>query len=254
MEARCVIKQLKIRHNYMKMTEKELIGKIRELRQIQPSKDWVSLTKSQILGKEDKYNNLISVFQILFSKPAYAGLVVVFVLFGLFGFSQNSLPGDLLYPIKKITEKSQAVFVSEEELPKYNLEIANKRLEELNEIAQTNQVKKLAPAISEFQANISEAAKSLAKVKSQDVEKIVAQTKKLEENKKKVEEVLATKILSQETEESLISFYKTQAEMLINDLGNQTLTEEKEEILNQMKKLFEEEKYLETLELYFISQ
>ena len=42
--------------------------------------------------------------------------------------------------------------------------------------------------------------------------------------------------------------------MLINDLGNQTLTEEKEEILNQMKKLFEEEKYLETLELYFISQ
>ena len=238
----------------MKMTEKELIGKIRELRQIQPSKDWVSLTKSQILGKEDKYNNLISVFQILFSKPAYAGLVVVFVLFGLFGFSQNSLPGDLLYPIKKITERSQAVFVSEEELPKYNLEIANKRLEELNEIAQTNQVKKLAPAISEFQANISEAAKSLAKVKGQDVEKIVAQTKKLEENKKKVEEVLATKILSQETEESLISFYKTQAEMLINDLGNQTLTEEKEEILNQMKKLFEEEKYLETLELYFISQ
>ena len=236
------------------MTEKELIGKIRELRQIQPSKDWVSLTKSQILGKEDKYNNLISVFQILFSKPAYAGLVVVFVLFGLFGFSQNSLPGDLLYPIKKITERSQAVFVSEEELPKYNLEIANKRLEELNEIAQTNQVKKLAPAISEFQANISEAAKSLAKVKGQDVEKIVAQTKKLEENTKKVEEVLATKILSQETEESLISFYKTQAEMLINDLGNQTLTEEKEEILNQMKKLFEEEKYLETLELYFISQ
>lgn len=236
------------------MTEKELIGKIRELRQIQPSKDWVSLTKSQILGKEDKYNNLISVFQILFSKPAYAGLVVVFVLFGLFGFSQNSLPGDLLYPIKKITEKSQAVFVSEEELPKYNLEIANKRLDELNEIAQTNQVKKLAPAISEFQANISEAAKSLAKVKGQDVEKIVAQTKKLEENTKKVEEVLATKILSQETEESLISFYKTQAEMLINDLGNQTLTEEKEEILNQMKKLFEEEKYLKTLELYFISQ
>lgn len=236
------------------MTEKELIGKIRELRQIQPSKDWVSLTKSQILGKEDKYNNLISVFQILFSKPAYAGLVVVFVLFGLFGFSQNSLPGDLLYPIKKITEKSQAVFVSEEELPKYNLEIANKRLDELNEIAQTNQVKKLAPAISEFQGNISEAAKSLAKVKGQDVEKIVAQTKKLEENTKKVEEVLATKILSQETEESLISFYKTQAEMLINDLGNQTLTEEKEEILNQMKKLFEEEKYLETLELYFISQ
>ena len=234
------------------MTEKELIGKIRELRQIQPRKDWVSLTKSQVLGESARGRASVSFFP--FWKPALATVTAFGILFGVFSFAQNSLPGDILYSIKKITEKSQAVFVSEKELPKYNLEIANKRLDELTEIAQTNQVKKLAPAISEFQGNISEAAKSLAKVKGQDVEKIVAQTKKLEENTKKVEEVLATKILSQETEESLISFYKTQAEMLINDLGNQTLTEEKEEILNQMKKLFEEEKYLETLELYFISQ
>ena len=234
------------------MTEKELIGKIRELRQIKPRKDWVSLTKSQVLGESARGRASVSFFP--FWKPALATVTAFGILFGVFSFAQNSLPGDILYSIKKITEKSQAVFVSEKELPKYNLEIANKRLDELNEIAQTNQVKKLAPAISEFQANMSEAAKSLATVKGQDVEKIVAQTKKLEENTKKVEEVLATKILSQETEESLISFYKTQAEMLINDLGNQTLTEEKEEILNQMKKLFEEEKYLETLELYFISQ
>ena len=228
----------------MKMTEKELIGKIRELRQIQPSKDWVSLTKSQILGKEDKYNNLISVFQILFSKPAYAGLVVVFVLFGLFGFSQNSLPGDLLYPIKKITERSQAVFVSEEELPKYNLEIANKRLEELNEIAQTNQVKKLAPAISEFQANISEAAKSLAKVKGQDVEKIVAQTKKLEENKKKVENVLATKIETEEYDDALAQLVESQ----IKDLEERTLTEEQMKILAEAKELYQAGNFAEALE------
>jgi len=226
------------------MTEKELIGKIRELRQIQPSKDWVSLTKSQILGKEDKYNNLISVFQILFSKPAYAGLVVVFVLFGLFGFSQNSLPGDLLYPIKKITERSQAVFVSEEELPKYNLEIANKRLEELNEIAQTNQVKKLAPAISEFQANISEAAKSLAKVKGQDVEKIVAQTKKLEENKKKVENVLATKIETEEYDDALAQLVESQ----IKDLEERTLTEEQMKILAEAKELYQAGNFAEALE------
>jgi len=226
------------------MTEKELIGKIRELRQIQPSKDWVSLTKSQILGKEDKYNNLISVFQILFSKPAYAGLVVVFVLFGLFGFSQNSLPGDLLYPIKKITERSQAVFVSEEELPKYNLEIANKRLDELNEIAQTNQVKKLAPAISEFQANISEAAKSLAKVKGQDVEKIVAQTKKLEENKKKVENVLATKIETEEYDDALAQLVESQ----IKDLEERTLTEEQMKILAEAKELYQAGNFAEALE------
>jgi len=40
------------------MTEKELIGKIRGLRQIRPNRDWVSLTKSQILGEEKKYTSL----------------------------------------------------------------------------------------------------------------------------------------------------------------------------------------------------
>ena len=234
------------------MTEKELIGKIRELRQIRPSQDWVSLTKSQILGtstglsasEESKLDNIISVFHVFFLKPAYAGLIVVFVLFGLFGFSQNSLPGDLLYPIKKITEKSQAVFVSEEELPKYNLEIANKRLEELNKIAQTNQVKKLAPAISEFQANVAEAAKSLAKVKGQDVEKIVAQTKKLEENKKKVEEVLATKIETEELDNALSQIVESQ----IKDLEGRTLTEAQMKILAEAKADFEAGNYSEALE------
>jgi ATP-dependent Lon protease len=221
------------------MTEKELIGKIRELRQIKPNKDWVSLTKSQILGEEvNQHRVLVNLF-----RPAYAGLIVVFVLFGLFGFSQNSLPGDLLYPIKKITEKSQAVFVSEKELPKYNLEIANKRLDELTEIAQTNQVKKLAPAISEFQANISEAAKSLVKVKGQDVEKIVAQTKKLEENKKKVEEVLATKIETEELDNALAQLVESQ----IKDLEERTLTEEQMKIFAEAKEDFEAGNYSDAL-------
>jgi len=219
------------------MNEKELIGKIRELRQIKPRKDWVVLTKSQILGEEKKYTSLF------FFRPVYASLIVVFILFGLFGISQNSLPGDLLYSIKKISEKSQAVFVSEKELPKYNLEIANKRLEELNEIAQTNQVKKLAPAISEFQANVSEAAKNLANVKGQDVEKIVAQTKKLEETKKKVEEVLATKIETEEYDNALAQLVERE----IQDLEERTLTEEQTATLREAKADFEAGNYSDAL-------
>jgi len=234
------------------MTEKELIGKIRELRQIQPRKEWVSLTKTQILGEEEsKLDSIISVFHVFFLKPAYAGLIVVFVLFGLFGISQNSLPGDLLYPIKKITEKSQAVFVSEEELPKYNLEIANKRLDELNQIAQTNQVKKLAPAISEFQAKASEAAESLAKAKKPDVEKIVAQTKKLEENKQKVEEVLATKIETEEYDNALAQIVESQ----IKDLEGRTLTEIQQELLAEAKELYEAGNFAQALEkIWLLSQ
>jgi hypothetical protein len=224
------------------MTEKELIGELRKLRQIKPNQDWVVLTKSQILGEDYQHRVLVN-WNFLTFKPLYAGLIAVFVLFGLFGFSQNSLPGDILYPIKKISEKSQAVFVSETDKPKYNLEIANKRLDELTEIAQTNQVKKLAPALQEFQANISEAAKSLAKVKGQEVEKIVAQTKKLEENKKKVEEVLATKIETEELDNALAQIVESQ----IKDLEGRTLTEEQMKILAEAKSDFEAGNYSDAL-------
>ncbi len=234
------------------MTEKELIGKIRELRQIKPRKDWVSLTKSQILGEEPKRSlaPFGEVFPRFFFgyKPAFAIVLSVFILFGVFSFAQNSLPGDILYSIKKITEKSQAVFVSEKELPKYNLEIANKRLDELTEIAQTNQVKKLAPAISEFQANMSEAAKSLATVKGQDVEKIVAQTKKLEENKQKVEEVLATKIETEDYDNALVQLVENQ----IKDLESRTLTEEQKLLFEEAKADFSAGDYSQALEKILI--
>ena len=234
------------------MTEKELIGKIRGLRQIKPNRDWVSLTKSQILGEEKKYTSLF-LFPVLKLRPVYAGLIAVLILFGLLGFAQNSLPGDPLYSIKRITEKSQAVFVSEEEKPAFQLKLANDRLEDLTKASAKN----LAPTINEFQANISAAAKNLAKIDATTtdsvvIKKIVEETKKLERGKQKVES-LGVVIEGEETEE----FAQALANMvgnLIEDLKTRTLTEEKEEILNQMKELFEEGKYSEALELYLINQ
>jgi hypothetical protein len=229
------------------MTENELIAKIRELRQIKPDKDWVVLTKSQILGEDSVTQH--RVLSNIFFPPlrlVYTGLVVIFILFGLFGFAQNSLPGDLLYPIKKIVEKSQAIFVSEKELPKYNLEIANKRLEELNQIAQTNQAKKLAPAVNEVQASISETAKNLVKSKKIDRE-IIEKSLELAKNKERAEKSLGINIGNEETEESLNDFYKTQAEYLINDLKNRTLTEEEKIALEKAEKEFISGNYLEAL-------
>jgi len=229
------------------MTEKELIGKIRELRQIQPRKDWVSLTKIQILGESARGRASVSFFPVW--RPALVTVTAFGILFGVFSFAQNSLPGDILYSLKKLTEKSQAVFVSKEELPKYNLEIANKRLDELTEIAQTNQVKKLASAISEFQVNMSEAAKSLAKVKGGvDVEKIVAQTKKLEENKQKIEEVLATKIETEKFDDALSQLVERE----IKELESQTLTEEQKLLFEEAKADFSAGNYSQALEKILI--
>ena len=105
------------------MTEKQLIAKIKELQQIKPSNDWVILTKKQILEEEKPVSDFsfISFIReiqrgerfIFQHKPAFATFLVLAILFGLFGFAQNSVPGDTLFSIKKITEKSQTVFISE---------------------------------------------------------------------------------------------------------------------------------------------
>jgi hypothetical protein len=215
------------------ITEKELIGKIRELRQIKPRKDWVLLAKSQILPEEQPVFTPFFIF-----KPVYASvLFVFFILFVLFGTAQTVLPGDLLYPIKKITEKAQVVFVSEEEKPAFQLKLANERLEDLTKAS----VKNLAPTINEFQANISRAAKTLSKIDATTsdpvvIKKIVEETKKLEENKKKVES-LGVEV--GETEE-LESAYKILTEREIKNLEQNSLTEKQEEVLKEAKKYFEE--------------
>ncbi|KPJ70757.1 hypothetical protein AMJ51_01035 [Microgenomates bacterium DG_75] len=246
------------------MTEKELIGKLRELRQIRPSKDWVVLTKSQILGEEEPAVE-VRFFHFPVLRMAYAGLAVVFVLFGTFAFSQNSLPGGLLYPIKKISEKAQAVFVSETEKPQASLELANKRLEELTKIAESNQVQNLAPAINEFQASVSEVARNLSRIDATSSDPVVVkgfvdQAKKIGEKAQEVKS-LGVVIEEEELEELEEASSKLELELLvsllenmISDLENRTLTEKQEEILSQMKELVEEEKYSEALDLLFINQ
>ena len=47
------------------MTDKQLIGKLRKLRQIKPRKDWVILTKSQILGQEPSGQDLRATILII---------------------------------------------------------------------------------------------------------------------------------------------------------------------------------------------
>jgi len=240
------------------MTDRDLIKKLQILKDIKPRKDWVVLTKTQILGEQREEFSLIEslgfFFQSKLAKPAFASLIAVFLLFGLFAFAQNSLPGDFLYSIKKITERGQAVFVSKIDKPQASLELANKRLEELTKIAETNQVKKLAPAINEFQASVSEAAKNLSRMEATSsdpaaIKKIVEGTKELGG---KIQEVKSLGVVIGEEEFDELQGVSDELEikLLISDLEKITMTEEQEGILNQMKELVEEGKYSEALIIF----
>ena len=236
------------------MSDKELISRIQLLNEIKPRQDWVVSVKTQILGQErvDRGRvsiNLENVFEGLIArmfqpKLAFVPVMVLILLIGI-SLAKNSLPGDTLYSMKKAAEKGEAVFfVSEQELPRYKLEMANRRLEELGKIAEINQVKKLAPAIAEFQANIAEAADNLVKAKEVNMKEIVVETRKIEENKQKIE---ALGIIVGETKK-LDDVMKQLVEREMKSLENQVLTEVQEGILTEAKENYEAGQYNQALE------
>lgn len=256
------------------MTEKELITQIKKLREIKPAKDWVVLAKSQILGSPAQIlpsaefaagNELtrksgISVISFLSGlrfNAVFASILAIFVLIGLFSFAQYSLPGNLLYSVKKATEKGQAVFVSKEEKPRYNLDLTNKRLEELNQIAQYNQVKNIAPALDEFQKTKSVAKKSISKsIKEKSEKEAIEIAKEVapELNKINKEEERVLSVLGIDSEEKENdSADKSVIELLLKDAEDSTLTEQQAEDLNEVRNYYESGDYAKSLEFYLIS-
>ncbi len=228
------------------VTDKQLTSKLQELRGIKPSKEWAFSLKLRILGEEKQGFSLISdYFKIPYFKPALATLLSVFLLFATFAFSQNSVPGDFLYPVKKLTEKSKVLLVSEQERQQASLESATKRLEELAKVAETNRVKNLPSAINEAQESISEASKSLL-VKNTDPVAVKRIVDGIEAK------VLAVKDMGIDFEVEAINELteasnKYYAEYVISDLETRTLLKEQEEVLAEMKALAEEGKYSEAI-------
>lgn len=218
------------------MNDIQLIRNLKKLNQIQPRKEFVISAKKEILGEDLGFGLFPSL------KPVYAGLFCIVIVFGLFQFSQNALPGEILFSLKKITEKGQTMFASEQDKPRLSLFLANKRLMELETITEMNQAQKLASAVNEFKLKSAEAAKDLASVTKVSKE-IVAQFKELKENKEKLEQVLSTKIETEEFDNALGQLVERE----IKDLEQRTLNENDLSILEQAKEFFEKKDYSEAL-------
>jgi len=247
------------------ITETDLIKKIQELKNIQPRKEWVVLTKSRILGEDRAPETFLPgfVFRFFQNKLALASVstvLSVLILFGVFTISQSALPGDLLYPVKKTVERIQLAFVPEEEKPVRQLQLVTNRLEELARAAQTRQGRDLPLVYKEVEASVVQAAKTLTTearkpVKDSNLSKrIVAQVQKIEKKKEKVEQILATQVETKELDNAVIPYYKTEAAWLINDWKSRTLTEGQRAVLEEAKKLYEEGNYSEALELLWNNQ
>ncbi|KPJ55342.1 hypothetical protein AMJ47_00520 [Parcubacteria bacterium DG_72] len=238
------------------MTEKQLVCQLKKLQDIQPRKDWVVFTKSKIfeennIGKEKSIVSLLStiikelqmgekfVFQ---HKMAFASALIIVVLFGLFGFAQKSVPGDSLFALKKMTEQSQAVFISDNYKSIHNFEIAGKRLDDLTKIAQENDVKKIAPALVEYNETVSRAAETLNQAGS--VQEIALEIKKLQEKENLVRSFGIEIAENKDLDNAIAEIVKRE----VAYLKEKELTEEQKLILADIEKEIEQEDYSSALE------
>jgi len=232
------------------MTEQELIAKISVLSKIKPRKEWVVLTKKQILARElevrDQASWLEFVPQIFLKhKYALACLAIIGIFVVAFGFSQDALPGDFLYSFKRISEETRAVFISEQEKPKAKIELVNKRLEELTKIVQTNQITKLASAMEEYEESFSEAARVASAIKEvKEVKKIVPKIREVEDN---MENLKSYGVVIDEREEP-VQLYKPIVELLIKDLATRTMSPGQEILFGQVQENFAAGDYAKALE------
>jgi hypothetical protein len=232
------------------MTDKDFVKNLRKLKEITPDKEWVIFSKDRILGKEEKGGvlsalELVPKFIFRYNKFAFAVLIFFGFLTGAFTFAQNSLPGDPAFVLKKAIEKTKTAFASQSDRTEIQLELANKRLDDLNKIAQSNQPDKLAPAIQEFQSNISKAAQDLISANGRaNVKEIVLETQKIREAKEKIEALGVVVGGTDDLDGAFLQLLQNE----INDLQIRTLDEEQQKMFTEAVKDFNEGNYAEALE------
>jgi hypothetical protein len=231
------------------MSSNEL-KKLEVLREIKPNSNWVSCAKSDLFEKiEEESNSHINVFSLFFlsKKPVLAAFASFAFIMGIFGVAQNSVPGDLLYTVKKVTEKGQAALVPVDDRLAFELKLVNERLNELNSIVNENRTGKLASAVKEVNDSLNIVAEKLKE--GQVTKEIVKEAGKINEVRNEIEGVLATRIASDDVNQTFSDYYKFAAEDIIADLEDRELNDEQVVLLDKANLLYEEGEYINALEV-----
>lgn len=245
------------------MTEKQLILKIKQLNEIKPRKEWVVFAKSQIFESvavkkvskksffAEKMSGVLDIFSILTHqrKLAYALASLALMVVGAFGFAQYTMPGDLLFSVKKVTEQSQTALTGGNNL-KNSLENYDRRVQDLVRVVKEKRENNIPSAISEVKASMAGAVKSLTVAvtqKSKNIKEIATEIKKLEDNKKQLQ-TLGIDISTTEGTKELDNVLAPLVGSEIKSLEKASLTEEQQVELDAIKEFYNNRKFAEALE------
>ena len=210
------------------MNNKDLIKKLKGLKEIKPSQEWSNSLRHNLITEIDFDNEYIGFFQ-WFKQPQAVALAICLALI-LFGgpwmtlkASRSSLPGDLLYSVKKASEGVQTTIASDSGKVGLQAEFASRRLEELNKItydsySSEERTEKSAQVMNNFKDNLAQISQNVNKISREEVVAVAETTKKIEESLKRTENGISEEI-------------KGIAEKAINDVKHQilaVLTEDEE--------------------------
>ena len=165
-----------------------IIRKIKHLQRIKPNASWLQSQRSFLLSeiarsqKPIKEKKPFLVFPLFnFSKifrPAFAIAFSVIVLvtslgtIGVMNAAQNSLPGDLLYPVKTVLEKTQFTFTTDDaSRTKLSIKFATQRMDEFNQLIdkseKTEDIQKTVKKFTQQMVAVQEEMNSLKEKNAQ---------------------------------------------------------------------------------------
>lgn len=254
------------------MEEKELTTKISLFKGVKPRQDWALSVKSRILSQADIpqatplhegfgsriMTEAVSVFRYLtIEKPAFAlASILLFMGAGVSFHASQSLPGDMLYSLRSTGEEVQSRFVSQgNDVPQ--LQVAQRRMEDLKKVVEGNKSQNLASAIKEYEDSVSGASKQFAKLAEENPGKALIAGKEILElyrEKVRLEETLGTKFGGEESK-SLAETTKIVVEIELADLETRTLSDVQKEAYEKAKEAYAAGAYEVALEtIWSISQ
>lgn len=179
------------------MDNKDLIGKIKKLKKVEPSKDWL-VSARQDLMKEIDFKEPLSFFNWLKQGESMA-LAFCLILIFIGGpwltlkAAQLSLPGELLYSVKRVGENVQSVTALGDKKSQLQGDFACRRLEELTRITENDPFfnetdEKAKKVVSDFRNSLANFSQDIDKISKEQAVAVVIQTKKIKDNLDKAQE------------------------------------------------------------------
>lgn len=212
------------------MEEKNLITKIESLKEIKPNREWVFLTRENILGEKRTLLSTYTEFTKSFFKvPAFATVATLVLLGGLFVYSQSLIS----------TNQRIANEVAEREVKQNEVKALLSTLTKLRD-ARTEMQKSFAGVV------VSKTEKEKIEI-AKDIAPLIAEMGETEEE---IIESLGVMGIIMESDESSDSIYKDLASFLINDSKTRSLTEEDQLLLMEAEELFNQNYYQRALEKF----